>query len=320
MTPSSSPSSRIPAPARPVPGSFGEARVRVRESLRRLGVSGSADRLRACVPEELAGACGFTRAMISAVCGSRWVPLHLYTQEDLDPAATDFRAYVASGAEIPLANLLAETEMVRRRTAVLVPPPLIGTRAFRPIIEVARSPAYVAAPLVIKGRTVGFVHADRVGQSTVVDEGDRRLVRAFADELAVVYERICWEEWLAERARLTTAEMRRAATSLQRLERRAEAVTPLAAAAQQGSTIAAAAPPETGPRPPERRTRNLLTAREWEVLEHVADGATNRVVAHRLTLSEETVKSHMRNVLRKLGVSTRGAAVAWYLEMGRSGR
>jgi LuxR family transcriptional regulator, regulator of acetate metabolism len=310
MTPSSSPSSRIQALARPVPGSFGEARVRVRESLRRLGVSGSADRLRACVPEELAGACGFTRAMISAVCGSRWVPLHLYTQEDLDPAATDFRAYVASGAEIPLANLLAETEMVRRRTAVLVPPSLIGTRAFRPIIEVARSPAYVAAPLVIKGRTVGFVHADRVGQSTVVDEGDRRLVRAFADELAVVYERVCWEEWLAERARLATAQMRRAATSLQRLERPAEAMTPLAGAA----------PPETGPRPPERRTRNPLTAREWEVLEHVADGATNRVVAHRLTLSEETVKTHMRHMLRKLGVSTRGAAVAWYLEMGRTGR
>jgi LuxR family transcriptional regulator, regulator of acetate metabolism len=310
MTPSSLPSTRIASPARPVPGSFGEARVRVLESLRRLGVSGSTDRLRACVPEELAGACGFTRAMISAVCGSRWVPLHLYTQEDLDPAATDFRAYVASGAEIPLANLLAETEMVRRRTAVLVPPPLIGTRAFRPIIEVARSPAYVAAPLVIKGRTVGFLHADRVGQSTVVDEGDRRLVRAFADGLAVVYERICWEEWLGERARLATAEMRRAATSLQRLERPAEAVTPLAAAA----------PPETGPLPPARRIRNPLTAREWEVLEHVADGATNLVVAHRLTLSEETVKTHMRNVLRKLGVSTRSAAVAWYLEIGRSGR
>jgi DNA-binding CsgD family transcriptional regulator len=305
---SSLPSIRIPAPARPVPESFGEARVRVRESLRRLGASGSTDRLRACVPEELAGACGFTRAMISAVCGSRWLPLHLYTRGDLDPAATDFRAYVASGAEIPLANLLAETEMVRRRTAVLVPPPLIGTRAFRPIIEVARSPAYVAAPLVIKGRTVGFVHADRVGQSTVVDEGDRRLVRAFADGLAVVYERIWWEERLAERARLAMAEMRRAATFLKRPA--AEAVTPLAAAA----------PPETGPRPPERRTRNPLTAREWEVLEHVADGATNRVVAHRLTLSEETVKTHMRSVLRKLGVSTRGAAVARYLEMGRSGR
>jgi LuxR family transcriptional regulator, regulator of acetate metabolism len=137
----------------------------------------------------------------------------------------------------------------------------------------------------------------------------------------VVYERIWWEEWLAERARLATAEMRRAATSLQRLERPAvEAVTPLAAAAPPGPTFAAVAPRETRPRPLERRTRNPLSAREWEVLEHVADGATNRVVAHRLTLSEETVKTHMRNVLRKLGVSTRSAAVARYLEMGRSVR
>ncbi len=57
----------------------------------------------------------------------------------------------------------------------------------------------------------------------------------------------------------------------------------------------------------------FLTAREYEVLEHVADGATNRVIARRLSLSEDTVKTHMRGVLRKLRVSSRGAAVARYL-------
>jgi LuxR family transcriptional regulator, regulator of acetate metabolism len=305
MTPSAEPDRARPAGR---PTSVGEGRSRLRESLRRLACAGSAERLRSRVPVEIVGSGGFTRAMLSAVRGSRWVPLHLHTREDLDPAAADFRAYVAGGAEIPLANLLAETEMVRRRTAVLVPPPLIGTRAFRPIIEVARSPAYVAAPLVVEGRTVGFVHADRVGQGADVDDTDRRLVRAFADEVAVLYQRFWWEERLTERSGRASAEMRSAAEQLSRLDRPSAA--PLRTAPTPAPAVA----------PLDRRPRSPLTPREWEVLAHVADGATNRVVAHRLTLSEDTVKTHMRNVLRKLGVATRSAAVARYLEISRGAR
>jgi DNA-binding NarL/FixJ family response regulator len=65
------------------------------------------------------------------------------------------------------------------------------------------------------------------------------------------------------------------------------------------------------------REERFLTAREYEVLEHVADGATNRVIAQRLSVSEDTVKTHMRGVLRKLRVTSRGAAVARYLDISR---
>lgn len=50
---------------------------------------------------------------------------------------------------------------------------------------------------------------------------------------------------------------------------------------------------------------DLLTARESEVLELLQDGATNAVIAHRLEIGVETVRTHARNVYRKLGVGSR---------------
>ncbi len=59
--------------------------------------------------------------------------------------------------------------------------------------------------------------------------------------------------------------------------------------------------PETEPEP--------LSQREFEVLELVAAGATNREAAVRLLLSEATVKTHLLHIYTKLGVSDRAAAV-----------
>jgi hypothetical protein len=136
----------VSTPAEPCPTQRTAARAGLALALRRLSAAGSTTELRARAPEELAAAGGFSRAMLSAVRGSRWVPLQLHTRDDLDLAAAEFRDYVARGTEIPLANLLAETDMVRRRTAVIVSPAALRRRVFGPIIEVARSPAYVAWP------------------------------------------------------------------------------------------------------------------------------------------------------------------------------
>lgn len=53
-----------------------------------------------------------------------------------------------------------------------------------------------------------------------------------------------------------------------------------------------------------------LTTREAEVLRHVALGETNAQIAHRLWLTENTVRTHLDHIYRKLGVHTRTAAVA----------
>jgi DNA-binding NarL/FixJ family response regulator len=56
-----------------------------------------------------------------------------------------------------------------------------------------------------------------------------------------------------------------------------------------------------------------LTNREMEVLRLLAEGCTNREIANRLSLSEHTVRAHLRGVMQKLQVSNRvqAAALAW---------
>jgi DNA-binding NarL/FixJ family response regulator len=56
-----------------------------------------------------------------------------------------------------------------------------------------------------------------------------------------------------------------------------------------------------------------LTKRELEVLEMMAEGATNPEIADRLVITVSTVKTHVRNILRKLHVRNRTEAVAQYL-------
>ena len=49
----------------------------------------------------------------------------------------------------------------------------------------------------------------------------------------------------------------------------------------------------------------LLTSREAEVLELLQEGATNAQIAHQLSIGIETVRTHARNIYRKLGISSR---------------
>jgi len=53
-----------------------------------------------------------------------------------------------------------------------------------------------------------------------------------------------------------------------------------------------------------------LTQREAEILQMVSQGKGNKAIASRLSLSEGTVKSHLRNIYRKLRVQTRAEAAA----------
>ncbi len=56
--------------------------------------------------------------------------------------------------------------------------------------------------------------------------------------------------------------------------------------------------------------RSLLTLREMQILECLAEGSSNKTVASTLEITEETVKSHLKNLYEKLGASDRAHAVA----------
>jgi DNA-binding NarL/FixJ family response regulator len=54
-----------------------------------------------------------------------------------------------------------------------------------------------------------------------------------------------------------------------------------------------------------------LTARERDVLNLISEGLTNQEIAERLVIEVGTVKNHVHNVLKKLGVSSRGEAASY---------
>jgi len=65
-----------------------------------------------------------------------------------------------------------------------------------------------------------------------------------------------------------------------------------------------------------RMSSSELTSRELEVLKQIVDGKSNKEIAGELSISEATVKSHINNILSKLGVSDRTQAATRALQRG----
>lgn len=65
-----------------------------------------------------------------------------------------------------------------------------------------------------------------------------------------------------------------------------------------------------------RRPLHLLTRRECEVLQMLADGKSNRRIGEDLYISEKTVKNHVSNILQKMNVNDRTQAVVVAIKNG----
>lgn len=78
----------------------------------------------------------------------------------------------------------------------------------------------------------------------------------------------------------------------------------------QGSDSRAAGAP-SGP-----KVETQLTLREQEILQHVSRGLSNAQIAGTLTVSENTIKTHIKNILGKLHSKNRSEAVAYAARLG----
>ena len=285
-----------------------EALVRIQAGLVRLRACESPQELIEAAPAELLRTCGFTRALVSRVRGSLWVPEVLEVAEGVDPEEAAFRQFVEE-TEIPLAHMLMETELVRRRIPVLVTDPAGHPRTYKPIVEVARCTSYAAAPIMPTSRVIGFFHVDRFGQDLPVSPADRDNLWVFAEHFGLMYERSVLVERLeSQRAHLHDV-FSEAVTAIDQI-----CSAEIGLARNERVPEPAPASLTTAPR---SRLGTLLTAREQEVLELMAQGATNSQIARELVVSEGTVKSHVKRILRKLRVDNRAGAVARYLHLVR---
>jgi DNA-binding CsgD family transcriptional regulator len=92
----------------------------------------------------------------------------------------------------------------------------------------------------------------------------------------------------------------------------------LASSRQKTALVELAPPPPADPFAPNEKKREDLgiTRRELEVLELIAQGMSNREIAGKLFVSENTVKTHSSRVFDKLGARRRTQAVQLGKEMG----
>ena len=286
---------------------------RVRDALSMLRDSDSTPEL---VERAAAAACviGFDRAIVSRIENSSWIPERVSIERDPRWAEEILQA----GREHTqlLDRTVVETEMVRRRVGILVHDVQARPAVHRPIADASRSRSYAAVPLIVNGGVVGFVHVDCYYQQRDLDEFDRGVLGVFAEGLGQALGRTAMIDRLAAikvgfdqvAGALATAEDER---------------VQLAAPGSRGSPplISGFAADRRGSVHEERfpisTEGSTLTRREVEVLRLMAAGDTNGRIARRLVISEGTVKSHVKHILRKLGAANRAEAVSRWLGMDR---
>jgi LuxR family transcriptional regulator, regulator of acetate metabolism len=226
--------------------------------------------------------------------------------EAVHVAAGDPAAVLAALKEAPvrLGYPLLEAEMLRRRRAQVVAAPEDEDAAARHAFAgVMGWGEHLAAPVVLEGRVIGFLHGD--GERALT-EADRDGLERFASAFAGIFERAV----LRRRLRVQRQELRQVASW-------ADARTSELSDGAIDLAVERDAPAGDEPvrAQGDAALRDLLTRRELDVLEHMVRGETNADIARALVVSEGTVKFHVKNILRKLHASNRAEAASRYLRL-----
>ncbi|WP_110207816.1 helix-turn-helix transcriptional regulator [Nocardioides daejeonensis] len=251
------------------------------DGLSRLRGAHSIDALMNAVCEEITRSCDFGRVVISRVEAGSWLPARAHFAGADESWFADW-----VGAGIPLRGNTPETRLLTERAPAAVYDTASTTVHREIIVDSGHSTSYVVAPLVSAGTVVGFLHADHFPTARHVEESDGDLLGTVADGIVRLLGRL--EQ--IERLRTQRDQVRGALASLDGIE-----AEPMPAATR------VVARPELVAE---------LTGRELEVLDMIVQGATNRDIGERLVIAEDTVKSHVKQILRKLGVANRAQAIA----------
>jgi DNA-binding CsgD family transcriptional regulator/GAF domain-containing protein len=284
----------------------------IHAALARLRPIGSPELVLERATVEACAACGFDRAVLFRVSGSSLIAESVHVDGDPEWAAELLRASRAD--PVPLDLLLAETEALRRQRPFMIHDAPNHPGVYQPLAAVYKVTSYVGAPIVPGGRVIGFLHADHYVKGRVVDEFDRDALFAFAEGFGFAFERAV----LLDRLRAQGDEVRRVlATTEEIIRAHTEAEVQLVRATDVALAWARGGYAGAGP----VELSEHLTRREREVLRLLAAGATNGAIAEALIISEGTVKSHVKRILRRLGARNRVEAASIYLSATeRAGR
>lgn len=165
---------------------------------------------------------------------------------------------------------------------------------------------YLVAPVISKTRVVALIHVARRGAGAVA-AADVDVLDAFASAYSLLHERM-----------LNTERVQQQRNSIARAAARLTEEADRIAAAAISFDVECDDRVES----PAMAADSLLTAtlshRERQVFERLVLGASNAEIADELVITIETVKTHVKRILRKIGAINRSEAIALYMDDTRS--
>ena len=229
---------------------------------------------RAC--ECVAELCSADKVMLSRVDGDRIIPLASFSAEpDTTPALP---------AEFDLPAGSPEARTLETNTI------MVGSQIPVEMREALGANGFTIVPVVVDGTAAALVHV-----GTPLDGSRRHALGVFAEVLGGCFERV----GLESRRDHQDALLRESA-------QRWSSDTEFDAVTVRGSTDLDAE------HDAERRLLDPLTEREADVVRLILTGASNSTIAAELFITVDTVKSHVKRILRKLGATNRAELIAKY--------
>ena len=277
---------------------------RVDAAVAQLADAGAASEILHSAAASAATALALDRVLLSRVDDGALIAEALHWSSNPTAAADALTRLRA--APIDIGYPVVEGEVLRRRRPASFTDADQDDGARHAGWDIMRWRAYIVAPIVLSGRPVGLIHGDRLDTAPASEDLDA--LARFARGFSLVFERAV----LMRRLRLQRQELRQVASWAD--ARSVELSDGVIDLAPDGEIQ-----PARDPIPTESRLHDLLTRREAEVLEHLVRGEANAQIARSLVVSEGTVKFHVKNILRKLNVSNRAEATAYYLRFSLRG-
>jgi DNA-binding CsgD family transcriptional regulator len=256
------------------------------DGVRRMKKAGSLQGLGRQACTELCDALGFDHALLSFVVDDGFVveePGH----------------GMCGPTVISRRDCIAERDCIRLRETIQTNesdvPAAPGYR------QLLRSRTYLVAPVIAESRVVALLHVSRGSDSLCVRDVD--VLDTFASAYSLLHERM-----------LNTERVHQQRTSIARAAARLTEEADRIAAAAIGLDVEYHHRVEPPTIAPDSALAATLSDRERQVFERLVLGASNAEIADELVITVETVKTHVKRILRKIGAINRSEAIALYME------
>ncbi|MDP7705164.1 LuxR C-terminal-related transcriptional regulator [Mycobacterium sp. TY815] len=174
-----------------------------------------------------------------------------------------------------------------------------GAPGYRELLGSAR---YLVAPVIAKSRVVALLHVGRRTEEGVSAE-DVDLLDAFASAYSLLHERM-----------LNTERVQQQRTTIARAAARLTEEADRIAAAAISFDDEYDTRVESANNAADSALAATLSHREREVFELLVLGASNAEIGEELVITVETVKTHVKRILRKIGAINRSEAIALYMD------